>query len=179
MERFIICVRKVKANQFIAEPGKTRFLIVPAGQAAHPNHEISPDTWLRRLRKACVWSADARVSSRERGDILIYVHGYNNAQQDVLDRHDQLLGELKQHGYKGAMVTFDWPSEDMAINYLEDRHDAKHTAMQLVTDGIRLLSEKQTPDCAINIHLLGHSTGAYLIREAFDDADDSRLPNNA
>jgi esterase/lipase superfamily enzyme len=62
---------------------------------------------------------------------------------------------------------------------VEDRHDAKKTAMQLVSDGVRVLSEQQTPNCTINIHLLGHSTGAYVIREAFDDADDARLANNA
>ena len=62
---------------------------------------------------------------------------------------------------------------------MEDRHDAKLTAMQLVSDGIRLLAQEQTPDCAINMHLLAHSTGAYVVREAFDDADDARLANNA
>lgn len=75
------------------------------------------------------------------------------------------------------MLSFDWPSAGMALNYLEDRHDAKRTALQLVRDGIAALSARQAPDCAVNIHLLGHSTGAYVIREAFDDADDARLPN--
>jgi len=37
------------------------------------------------------------------------------------------------------------------------------------------LSAKQSLNCTINIHLLGHSTGAYVIREPFDDADDSSL----
>jgi esterase/lipase superfamily enzyme len=49
--------------------------------------------------------------------------------------------------------------------------------LQLVTDGIAYLSKEQTPDCTINIHLLGHSTGAYVIREAFDDADDTNVQN--
>jgi hypothetical protein len=38
------------------------------------------------------------------------------------------------------------------------------------------LAALQTTDCAINVHLLGHSTGAFVIREAFDDADDCNLP---
>jgi esterase/lipase superfamily enzyme len=38
---------------------------------------------------------------------------------------------------------------------------------------------RQTPDCCINVHLLGHSTGAYVIREAFDDADDTEMNNAA
>ena len=67
----------------------------------------------------------------------------------------------------------------MTLNYLEDRHDAKQTALQLVTDGITLFAEEQGTDCTINVHLLGHSTGAYVIREAFDDADDASLANNS
>jgi len=30
----------------------------------------------------------------------------------------------------------------------------------------------QEENCKINVHLLAHSTGAYVVREAFDDADD-------
>lgn len=67
----------------------------------------------------------------------------------------------------------------MTVDYLEDHHDAKQTALQLVTDGITLLSAEQGPDCTINVHLLGHSTGAYVIREACDDADDAQLLNSS
>ncbi len=76
-------------------------------------------------------------------------------------------------------MTFCWPCADKVLNYLEDRHDAKQSAMNLVTAGIRLLSERQRPGCTINIHVLGHSTGAYVIREAFADADDCSLAKNA
>jgi len=41
-----------------------------------------------------------------------------------------------------------------------------------VDDCIALFSSIQRPDCRINVHLLAHSTGAYVVREAFDDADD-------
>jgi esterase/lipase superfamily enzyme len=154
--------------------------MVPPGELPSPAHEITKaDAWIKRLRRASVWGKDSRVSSRDRGDILVFVHGYNNDQRTVMRRHDRIALDLAEAGFKGAVLSFDWPSEQMAINYLEDRHDAKLTAMQLVTDGIAALSREQTPDCSINIHLLGHSTGAYVIREAFDDADDSRLANNS
>ncbi len=107
----------------------------------------------------------------------MFVPGYNNDHVVVLARHRRLKADLAQAGFRGEVASFDWPSANMALNYIEDRHDAKQTALQLVTAGIRLLSEQQEPDCAINIHLLGHSTGAYVIREAFDDADDARLPD--
>ena len=69
--------------------------------------------------------------------------------------------------------------QDCTLAYLADRHKAKQTALRLVTDGVRPLRCGQLPDCPVNLHLLGHSTGAYVIREAFDDADDMQLKNAA
>lgn len=179
MNRYVICTRSTVAGKFGNEPGSIRYLRVPKGQTPTPAHEVpNVRIWLKELRKQSAWGVDARVPSRKRGDILVFVHGYNTSPKDVMSRHDQLEDDLKAIGYKGSVVSFDWPSASMALNYLEDRHDAKTTAMQLVTGGIAVLSKEQTPDCSINIHLLGHSTGAYVVREAFDDADDSRLDNS-
>lgn len=178
MERFVICTRNIRGKTFGDEPGETSYLLVPEGETPSPAHAIkNVDQWRRKLITASVWGKDSRVPSRKRGDILVFVHGYNNSQKDVMRRHDRLSTDLAECGFKGSVLSFDWPSANMALNYLEDRHDAKRTAMELVTGGIALLSESQRPDCSINVHLLGHSTGAYVIREAFDDADDSRLPN--
>jgi esterase/lipase superfamily enzyme len=155
------------------------FLQVPAAQLPSPKNKApKTDVWVKRLRKEATWGKDERTK-QDRGDILIFVHGYNNPQEIVMQRHRQLKADLATAGWKGCVVSFDWPSADMALNYLEDRHDAKQTALQLVTDGIKILAEQQGPDCTINVHLLGHSTGAYVIREAFDDADDAKLLNNS
>lgn len=178
--QFVMCARAIKNGVFTAEPGPTLYLMVPDGELPSPKHASkNPEQWFKRLRIAATWGNDSRNSELDRGDLLIFVHGYNNDQKIIMDRHAQLKRDLIFVGYKGEVLSFDWPSDDKVLNYLEDRHDAKMSAMQLVTDGVRALSEQQTPDCTINIHLLGHSTGAYVIREAFDDADDSRLPNNS
>ena len=86
-----------------------------------------------------------------------------------------LKKQLKSQGFRGALVSFDWPSASVGINYLEDRADARLTAIRLVDDGITLFTTLQKRGCSINVHLLAHSTGAYIVREAFDDADDRRL----
>lgn len=178
-EDLVLCARAVEKNKFIAEPGPTLFLQVPENALPSPTHATKKqDAWVKRLRKEATWGKDSRTGE-DRGDILIFVHGYNNDQKAIMDRHRQLRSDLTAAGWKGCVVSFDWPSADMAVNYLEDRHDAKQTALQLVTDGIALLAEEQGPDCTINVHLLGHSTGAYVIREAFDDADDAKLANNS
>ena len=175
---FVICTRAAKGKSFQAEPGETLFLKVPNGDQPNPEQALKPDPWVRELYKQAVWGTDSRTGAK-RGDILVFIHGYNNGQDVVMRRLRRLKSDLSEAGYKGAVVAFDWPSENMALNYLEDRHDAKATALQLVNDCIKLFAEKQTPDCCINVHLLGHSTGAYLIREAFDDADDTELKNAA
>lgn len=106
------------------------------------------------------------------GDILVFVHGYNTSPATVVERHRQLRRDIADKGFDGAVVSFDWPSDDRAINYLEDRSDAKMTALRLVDDCISLLAATQFRGCRINLHVVAHSMGAYLVREAFDDADD-------
>lgn len=175
---FMLCAREVKRGAFTAEPGPSQYLIVPDGAIPSPRHAVHKDSWVRKLRAKSTWGKDSRDPRLARGDLLVFVHGYNNNLSIVTKRHRQLKRDLVEAGFKGEVMTFCWPSDDMTFNYLEDRHDAKATAMQLVTDGIGLLARVQTPDCAINVHLLGHSTGAYVIREAFDDADDSKLENS-
>lgn len=95
-----------------------------------------------------------------------------------MKRHDLLQKRLGEQGYKGAIVSFDWPSATQTLNYLEDRSDAKATANKLVKDGIALLAKAQLDQdankCDIDVHLLGHSTGAYVIREAFYETGHSR-----
>lgn len=178
-DKFILCTRATKGGKFIPEPGPSRYLRVPAGEIPSPAHVIPKTQWVKDLRKASTWGKDARNESQDRGDLLVFVHGYNNDLKIINDRHDQLKHDLTKVGFKGEIMTFCWPSDNKALNYVEDRHDAKQSAMQLVADGISILSTHQSFNCTINVHLLGHSTGAYVIREAFDDADDVALPNKA
>ncbi|MFV5348600.1 alpha/beta hydrolase [Acinetobacter soli] len=178
--RYIMCSRKVEGKLFIPEPGETLYLKVPSGKDPLPEHAIEAKSWFNEVQKASVWGRDSKDPTYARGDILFFVHGYNNDQKtEVMLRHDQLNMDLEEVGFKGVLVSYDWPSDNKAIAYLEDRHDAKKTAMQLVTDAIAILAERQQPGCHINIHLLAHSMGALVVREAFDDADDCKLQNNS
>jgi esterase/lipase superfamily enzyme len=176
MDDYVMSVRAVDGGEFIADVGPSRFLVVPAGQTPYPSHSISASAWYKAVRAASVWTND---NGDERGDILFVVHGYNMSETEVMVRHRRLKDDLIAEGFKGVVVSFDWPSDDKTLSYLPDRHRAKITALQLVTDGISYLSGEQTPSCTINVHALGHSTGAYVLREAFDDADDTGLPNSA
>ena len=101
------------------------------------------------------------------------MHGYNNSQETVLERQRKLQRGLERNGFDGVVVSFDWPSADNVLNYLEDRHDAKKSALMLVKHGIHAFAKMQEPACKIDMHVLAHSMGAYVVREAFDDADDT------
>lgn len=171
MNDYVMCVRAVRGGQFVADVGPTKFLAVPPqNQIPSPSHAISAAAWYKAVRDNAEWT---NANGKPRGDILFIVHGYNINGAEVIQRHRRLRDDLAALGFKGIVVSFDWPSDDKALAYLPDRHNAKTTAFKLVSDGISYLSQQQAPTCTINIHVLGHSTGAYVIREAFDDADDA------
>lgn len=172
MSDYVICVRNIEKGKFGNEPGATYFLEVPSNKATmEVNHKTSKKLdWFKTVLKNAVVGKDN--DGKEYGDILVFIHGYNNNQSTVLKRHRQIKASLKKEGFKGEVVSFDWPSADRTLNYLEDRSDAKQTAIKLVDDCIKAFAMMQEDQCQINVHLLAHSTGAYVVREAFDDADD-------
>ena len=171
---FVISTRNVFTRSgkkyFGSEPGATTYLEVPAhAELARPIYEVADrSVWLEKLLE--------RAGAE--GDILIFVHGYNNSIAEVMERHDLLQANLRAQGFEGAIVSFDWPSGQTTIGYLEDRDDALNTSLALVRDGIALLAQCQRDQyetgCEIDVHLLGHSTGAYVIREAFYKADKNK-----
>ena len=181
----VLSVRNVVSSgngkEFGSEPGPSRFLDVPDGETPHPErHRIGRAAFRDEvLKRAGPEGVERKTSPKGRGafatgDVLVFVHGYNNKIEDIMKRHNWLQAGLKAAGYEGAIVSFDWPSDDATLNYLEDRRDAKTTALRLVDDGIKVIAalqkERRKRRCDIDVHLLGHSTGAYVIREAFSDA---------
>lgn len=170
---FSICVRRVRDGRFDDEPviGPTRYLHVPDGAKPLPSHQVTRTEWLRRLL-ATFNPGPGGVGLH--GDLTVYVHGFNNSVGTIARRHRTLQDGLSAAGFSTTVVSFDWPSGTVPIGYLEDRHDAMVTAMRLVTDGIRVMLDVRRPDCDVNIHIVAHSMGAYVLREAFEDADNSR-----
>jgi pimeloyl-ACP methyl ester carboxylesterase len=168
---YIFAARNLTSGNFGSNPGPTRFLEVPpAATDLHPDQTITKRDWFDRVIHEA--KHDPTAPGRPVGDVLVYIHGFNNDTATVLERHRLIRKGLTAHGYKGAVVSFDWPSASSALNYLDDRSDAKLTALRLVTDGIAPFSRIVQQDCEISVHILAHSMGAFVVREAFDDADD-------
>ncbi|HJW34226.1 MAG TPA: alpha/beta fold hydrolase [Holophagaceae bacterium] len=171
MPQYVICARKIgKDGRFQPSPGPIQFLKVPDGaDQMEPGHKIPPEAWVGEVRSLADGDTDPRTG--DGGDVLIFIHGYNNDSPAILKRQEYLSEDLKAEGFKGIVVSFDWPSDNSTLNYLEDRGDAADTALFLVEKGIKLLARGQGRGCETNIHLLGHSTGAYVILEAFIQAE--------
>ena len=168
-EYYVISARNVKKGEFEAEPGKIRYLKVPESELPKPAHEIPVKQWIEEVRDLADGKADRTIS--EGGDVLIFVHGYNNDTQVIRDRQLQLTKDFAAEQWRGVVISFDWPSDNSTLNYIEDRADAAAVAHELVIRGIRPLAEGQANGCQTNIHLIGHSTGAYVIMEAFAQSD--------
>jgi esterase/lipase superfamily enzyme len=173
---FLICTRDVDdKGKFIPEPGDTRYLkVAPARNEYALFDAIPKESWRKKVIAAADGEEDEITGST--GDILFFVHGYNNDISTVLWRTRTLQESLAARGWKGLVVGFDWPSDNSTLNYLEDRSDASQVARRLVENALQIVVDAQfpadpkAPACTINVHLLGHSTGAYVIMEAFANA---------
>jgi len=169
---YVICARNIKADKkFGSEPAPSSYLMLEedAAPKATPDQIRGPDVWAKKV----IAEARRGVKADEYGNLLVFVHGYNNNQTTVMQRHRRLRDDLRTAGFKGIVVSFDWPSGDVGAFYLEDLVDANRSSYQLVADGVMLLAKYQQPDCQVNIHILAHSMGAYVTREAFTAADDA------
>jgi len=179
-KRFVITTRDVDSSgDFVAEPGPTRFLAVPDScDDFTPKHTVaSKEAWRTKLVAAARWPKPNVVTGTD-GEVLIFVHGYNNTTQEILRRTDLLQQTLSAEGWDGMVVAFDWPSDNSTLNYLEDRFDASGVAGRLVREVLPVLLEAQADrhangqsKCTTNVHMLGHSTGAFVIMEAFAMAE--------
>lgn len=170
---YLMSARQLEGAKFTAEPGPVQYVKVPRQDLGGnpiltygPEHIIPRDTWVAEIQGLADGDGNPHSISPA-GDVLIFVHGYNNAISEVLRRTRDLRQNLQAVGWRGEVVAFDWPSGNSVLNYLEDRQDATAVAGFLVEGGLRPLIAGQQAGCVTNVHLLGHSTGAYVIQEAF------------
>jgi esterase/lipase superfamily enzyme len=171
MPTYLITTRKRQGNDFVDEPGPIRYVKVPDGVTSYDaSHVIAVKTWIDEVRGLSDGDLNPNSISPV-GDVLVFVHGYNNDIQAAIGRTQDLETNLRSHGWRGVVVGFDWPSGNNVLNYVEDRRDAAAVARQLVEGGVRILVEGQAAKCKTNVHLIGHSTGAYVILEAFAQAE--------
>lgn len=159
MAFYIITSQKAGKNSFTNVPSdKTSYLICnETATSFTPADSVKRTDFFNQL-----------LASKPK-DLICFIHGYNTEDNQVMERHRSLVQGFAQQGFDGVVLTYAWPSDDNPLMYLNDRHKAKKTAMQLVTDCISEIAIRQFKNCMVNVHLIAHSTGAYVIHEAFED----------
>jgi len=168
MKKFFITVRSISGDDFGNSLGAIRYLAVPDGEAPKPSHRLNLKPWLAEIMATFPPpDNDGNID----GNLLFFVHGFNvtiaGVDDDMNDIRAGLAGKLDC-----TVVGFDWPSAGETYAYLSDLDTAKRTAIDLVDAGVKPLLAAQTDKCRVALHVLCHSMGAYVTREALDHADD-------
>lgn len=118
---------------------------------------LSPESWAKSVLKQSQY-----------GEVLLFVHGFNTPQIDVIHRLKFLRENLK---FPGAIIGFDWPTphfewwEFTKIRrvYRTAKENLNRLDNTLVTEGLDVI---WNADSSITIHTLAHSMGAYAVARA-------------
>ncbi len=175
-------------DAFGSEPADPSFLISPAEATSfRPSHKLKG----RRAQVGKNWASRILEDARQRaedvgaapdgqvqnGDIVMLVHGYNMNAESAFARHRAFVEHYKSPAYgltHAVFVSFDWPAMGSVLNYVEDGMDARKSAFALVESGLKLFALFSAPECNVRVHVLAHSMGAMVTREALRTATDFR-----
>lgn len=177
MTCFAISTRRIVGQgvtrRFKAEPaGEASYLAARTGAVAfQPDQKLRGDNGGRAVWTKEVLDTFSRdKEDRAVGDLVFLVHGYNVDAKDAFEAHGRFTQRLRAAGFPHTLVSYDWPAQGSFLNYLEDSADAFKTAPLLVESGIALFAQASRPDCRVRVHVVAHSMGAYVTREAFRQA---------
>jgi esterase/lipase superfamily enzyme len=83
--------------------------------------------------------------------------------------------------FECMVIGFDWPTAGNAAMYSYDRFEAQAAASNLVKGGIIPFARFTLKDCPVRVHVMAHSMGGFVVREAFRSVDkghDANLAND-
>ena len=106
-----------------------------------------------------VKAVKAQMNRTNSQTAIIFVHGYNT---DFID-NTLLAGEIYHYtGRRGAMMSFEWPSESKLLGYIPDKANANFSTHQF-----RSLISNIAKECQIkNITIIAHSAGSPIVVNA-------------
>ncbi len=117
MSDYAICVRntftKDRTKHFGDKPRPTKFLRVPDGELPSPEKSrgqlLTRTDWLREVLEEAQTGIDD-VTGKPVGDVPVFVHGYNNSQEVVMQRQRTLKKDVEDLNYGGAVIAYSWSS---------------------------------------------------------------------
>jgi len=108
-----------------------------------------------------------------KADLLLLLHGYACTFQDALSNAAELKTLWSTSSRPLETAVFSWPANGTVtpwLDYASDRDDARSSAKAVARALQRLLSYLRELDredwCNANIHLVAHSMGNYVLRNA-------------
>lgn len=111
-------------------------------------------------------------------DSLFFIHGFNVSFEEAIESA-AAMGNVYFHEsggkYEPNIFVFSWPSDGQLLHYKNDRHDAQASGYALARAMMKLanfLKETSAQKaCRQKIHLIAHSMGNYVLRNALQQAD--------
>jgi pimeloyl-ACP methyl ester carboxylesterase len=175
MNSYILCVRDKASgdDKFGSGLGSTSYLEVPdSANVPLPSHKVGGvRLWLDKIVKQ---ANPPETASGNELDVVFFIHGYNTDPEEAIKRQRLVEKNLKDRGFQCMVIGFDWPTAGSAALYAYDRFEAQSAASLLVKGGIIPFANYTLKDCPINIHVLAHSMGGFVVREAFRAVDKGR-----
>ncbi len=173
MSSYILTTRNIKEDgTFGTERGGVSYLKV-SDKSKEPNYQYDRIDDIRDWMKSIIDDANEYSSAT----ILFFVHGFNTNATEALDRQRYIEQGLYNVSVPTIVVGFDWPTASSITGYLYDRSEAHQAAHDLVSSLLIPFSLYNDPDCNINVNVLAHSMGGYVVREAFRTTDKIRKNN--
>jgi esterase/lipase superfamily enzyme len=107
-----------------------------------------------------------RATAQDAGnEALIFIHGYNVAFPDAIQRTAQIAFDLDFHG---VPIAFSWPSQAALEGYTIDQDNATWSVPHLSQF---LIDLQETTDLE-SIHIIAHSMGTRILTQALAKAHD-------
>ncbi len=138
----------------------------------NPGTDVGPAAYIEIADDAQSYTTSSVIPDRNKWlndipgpNVLVFVHGFGNKADKAVARHNS----IKRHLPSGfSLVSFDWASGNPGlpkVAYEKDKANAKLSAPNLMSDCLQVLLPKFK--YGQNIHLFGHSMGAYVTELAF------------
>ncbi len=100
-----------------------------------------------------------RKNRNRKGQVVIFVHGFNNSYADAVFRFAQIMHDA---GTDAAPILFTWPSRGSVFDYFYDKESTNYSRRALED---LILQVTRSPDIA-DVTILAHSMGTWLAAEA-------------
>ena len=88
-----------RRGSFFPEPDPTLYLEVPRTDLPRPDRKVGMRAWFDAVQDRADGMADNKIDPA--GDVLVFIHGYNNDQKIVMKRHRQLQFDLRRESFRG------------------------------------------------------------------------------